>query len=267
MEVQVDPSGEVWIWNAVAYAVSQFSVTWQIDWVEPRSTSSHCGSENALDQRVPRLPSTAAEAGKLAFSSDDAVAGRFSARFVVPQAAADVTAPWLGAVVARNAATRVNAAMTAPKERWRKRRRASACGMGLMAVLSRMCGTRAGAGRGPSVNGTGSAGGRRAALAMDRMEILAMPSADVWNAAAQRTSGRYLSRRGRFRWGRGRGGTADGGALPLGRRTLSLASGQRRQASQNLRRDARHLPGRVDRGSEVLPAHPNPLGQGLGRDR
>jgi hypothetical protein len=76
--------------------------------------------------------------------------------------AAGATAPWLGAVVARNAATRVNAAMTAPKERWRKCRRASACGMGLMSVLSRMCGTRAGAGRGPSVNGTGSADGRRA---------------------------------------------------------------------------------------------------------
>src|ERR1035438_1555904 len=85
MLVQVDPSGEVWIWNALPYAASQFSVTWQIDWVEPRSTSSHCGSENALDQRVPRLPSTAAEAGKPAFSSEEAVAVLFSARFVVPQ--------------------------------------------------------------------------------------------------------------------------------------------------------------------------------------
>src|ERR1035437_9515231 len=85
MEVQVVPSGEVWIWNAVAYAVSQFSVTWQIDWVEPRSTSSHCGSEKALDQRVPRLPSTALDAGKPAFSSEEAVAVLFSARFVVPQ--------------------------------------------------------------------------------------------------------------------------------------------------------------------------------------
>src|ERR1039458_5330033 len=120
MEVQVDPSGEVWIWNAVAYAVSQFSVTWQIDWVEPRSTSSHCGSENALDQRVPRLPSTAAEAGKSAFSSDDAVAGWFSARFVVPQAAAGATAPWLGAVVARNAATKGEAAMSTPTESSRR---------------------------------------------------------------------------------------------------------------------------------------------------
>src|ERR1035437_5667900 len=75
MEVQVDPSGEVWIWNAVAYAVSQFSVTWQIDWVEPRSTCSHCGSLKALDQRVPRLPSTAAEAGGPAFSGEDGAGG------------------------------------------------------------------------------------------------------------------------------------------------------------------------------------------------
>src|SRR5262245_34534886 len=44
--------------------------------VVPRSTWIHCGSLNALDQRVPVLPSTAAEAGKVAFSVDDAVAGR-----------------------------------------------------------------------------------------------------------------------------------------------------------------------------------------------
>src|ERR1035441_9385989 len=85
MVVQVDPSGEVCIWNALPYAFSQFRTTWQIDWVEPRSTSSHCGSENALDQRVPRLPSTASWAGKPAFSSEEAVAVLFSARFVVPQ--------------------------------------------------------------------------------------------------------------------------------------------------------------------------------------
>src|ERR1017187_6807706 len=85
MVVQVDPSGEVWIWNALPYAFSQFRTTWQIDWVEPRSTSSHCGSENALDQRVPRLPSTASWAGKPAFSREEAVAVLFSARFVVPQ--------------------------------------------------------------------------------------------------------------------------------------------------------------------------------------
>src|ERR1039457_6772240 len=87
MEVQVVPSGEVWIWNAVAYAASQFSVTWQMDWVEPRSTSSHCGSEKALDQRVPRLPSTAFEAGEPAFSREDAVAVLFRARLVVPHVA------------------------------------------------------------------------------------------------------------------------------------------------------------------------------------
>ena len=83
--VQVAASGEVWIWNAVAYAASQFSVTWQIDWLDPRSTWSHCGSEKALDQRVPVLPSTAFDAGSEAFSSDDAVAGWFRAAFVVPQ--------------------------------------------------------------------------------------------------------------------------------------------------------------------------------------
>src|ERR1700759_3585944 len=56
-----------------------------MDWEEPRSTSSHCGSEKALDQRVPVFPSTAAEAGVPAFSVEDAVAVLFSARFVVPQ--------------------------------------------------------------------------------------------------------------------------------------------------------------------------------------
>src|ERR1700726_3348365 len=85
MGVQVVPSGEVWIWNAVAYAASQFSVTWQIVWLDPRATSSHCGSENALDQRVPVLPSTTALAGEPAFSVEEAVAVLFSATFVVPQ--------------------------------------------------------------------------------------------------------------------------------------------------------------------------------------
>jgi hypothetical protein len=46
----------------------------------PRSACSHCWSENALGQRVPVLPSTAAEEGKLAFFVDDAVAGWPSAR-------------------------------------------------------------------------------------------------------------------------------------------------------------------------------------------
>src|SRR5216683_1231915 len=84
IDVQVEPSGDVWIWNDFAYAASQVSTTWQIVWVEPRSTSSHCGSEKALDQRVPRFPSTAFEAGKVAFSSEDAVAGWFRATLAVP---------------------------------------------------------------------------------------------------------------------------------------------------------------------------------------
>src|SRR5579859_5246909 len=75
MVVHVVPSLEVWIWNAVAYAVSQFRTTWVIVWVAPRSTSSHCGSLNALDQRVVVLPSTAFEAGYPEACSDDAVAG------------------------------------------------------------------------------------------------------------------------------------------------------------------------------------------------
>src|ERR1022692_4903833 len=60
-------------------------------WLDPRSTWSHCGSANALDQRVPVLPSTAAEAGKLALSVDDAVAGRPAARLVLPQLAAEAS--------------------------------------------------------------------------------------------------------------------------------------------------------------------------------
>jgi hypothetical protein len=51
----------------------------------PRSTRSHCGSLNALDQRVPALPSTAALAGKVAFSTLDAAAGRPRAALAVPQ--------------------------------------------------------------------------------------------------------------------------------------------------------------------------------------
>jgi len=68
--VQVVPSGEVWIWNAVAYAVSHCKTTWLIEAVAPRSTCSHCGSEKALDQRVLVLPSTAFDAG------NEAILGR-----------------------------------------------------------------------------------------------------------------------------------------------------------------------------------------------
>src|SRR4051812_10495837 len=76
MSVQLAASFETWIRNDRAYAVSQFRTIWLMVAVAPRSTWSHCGSLNALDQRVPVLPSTAADAGKLPFSADEAVAGR-----------------------------------------------------------------------------------------------------------------------------------------------------------------------------------------------
>src|SRR3954452_19686204 len=74
MFVQFVPSVEVWIWKALAYAASQFRTALLIECVAPRSTRSDCGSLTALDHRVPVFPSTAADAGKLAFSVDDAVA-------------------------------------------------------------------------------------------------------------------------------------------------------------------------------------------------
>src|SRR6266851_4594661 len=75
IEVQFVPSGDVWIWNALPYAASHCSTTWVIEALAPRSTCSHCGSLNALDQRVAVLPSTAFAAGNVAFSTDDAVVG------------------------------------------------------------------------------------------------------------------------------------------------------------------------------------------------
>ena len=74
--VQAVPSAEVWIVKARAYAPSQFRTTRLIAADEPRSTWIHCGSLNALDHRVPGLPSTAAEAGVPAPSVDDASTGR-----------------------------------------------------------------------------------------------------------------------------------------------------------------------------------------------
>src|SRR4051812_45845705 len=74
MSVQAEPSAEVWILKALPYADSQLSATELMVSVAPRSTLSHCGSLAALDQRVPVLPSTAAEAGVPAFSVLDAVA-------------------------------------------------------------------------------------------------------------------------------------------------------------------------------------------------
>ena len=107
--VQFVPSADVWIWNAVAYAVSQSSTTWLIDAVVPRSTSSHCGSLNALDQRVLVLPSTAADAGNDAFSTEDAVA-------VLP-CDSRVAASALCAAPPSNAAAMASAAITAANKR------------------------------------------------------------------------------------------------------------------------------------------------------
>src|ERR1039457_1396492 len=171
--VQFTASGDVWIWNALPYAVSQFRVTWQIDWVEPRSTCSHCGSLKALDQRVPRLPSTAAEAGGPAFSVEDAVAGWLRARLVVPQVAAEAAGTMPGlprAVVARNAATRASAATATPMTRERERCRTSVYGMRLMDVLSRM--------RGPHRRGVGA--GRTYSYETVQMNVIAAtaPAAD-----------------------------------------------------------------------------------------
>src|SRR5258705_5170106 len=91
----------------------------------PRSTSSHCGSEKALDQRVPVLPSTALEAGKPAFSVEDAVAVLPSATFVVPQlAAAAVDAapggmPTVSAAATSNPAARLSVVAAAATTRHR----------------------------------------------------------------------------------------------------------------------------------------------------
>src|SRR2546430_10782696 len=88
--VQLLASAETWSWKARPKAVSQFSPIRQRSCELPRSTWIDWGSPNALDHRVPALPSTALAAGKLAFSVDEAVAGRFSATLVVPQSAGAV---------------------------------------------------------------------------------------------------------------------------------------------------------------------------------
>src|SRR5947209_7293017 len=85
MVLHVVASVDVWIWNALAYAVSQFSTTRLMEWVEPRSTWIHCGSLNALDHRVPVLPSVAALAGYAPLSVEDAVVGLpWDSRLLVP---------------------------------------------------------------------------------------------------------------------------------------------------------------------------------------
>src|SRR5512147_1366000 len=63
--------------NAFAYAFSQLIAIRLTAVAAPRSTWNHCAAANALDQRVPLSPSTAALAGVPAHSDDDAVAGLF----------------------------------------------------------------------------------------------------------------------------------------------------------------------------------------------
>src|ERR1700730_1118394 len=112
--------------------------TWQTGWAVPRSTSSHWGSEKALDQRVVRLPSVALEAGQAGPCIDDAVVGWCSARFVVPQEAA-AALPALMVAADRSAPTTLSVAMTMPaaRHRYRRRQRGSVRVRRLMGVLSR----------------------------------------------------------------------------------------------------------------------------------
>src|SRR5215469_17335018 len=84
MVVQLVASCDVCIWYALAYAASQFNVTWLMLYDWPRSTCSHCGSLKPLDHRVPRLPSTALAGPRLAFSLDEDVAGLPWAMLVPP---------------------------------------------------------------------------------------------------------------------------------------------------------------------------------------
>src|SRR5688572_29757986 len=75
---------ETWLWELRPKAASQSSWTRQMFLVTPRSTWIHCGSANVEAQRVPvALPSTARFGVVPAFSLDDEVAGRLSARLVV----------------------------------------------------------------------------------------------------------------------------------------------------------------------------------------
>src|SRR5689334_21283402 len=79
---------------------------------DPRSTVIHCGSLKALDQRVPVLPSTAAAGGKApAFSLDEVVTGRFSARLAV--CAAVPRAP----TIIEPSSVQQNKTSTAPRNR------------------------------------------------------------------------------------------------------------------------------------------------------
>jgi hypothetical protein len=122
-------SAETWIWKAVAYAASQLRTTWTTVAGAPRSTCIHCGSLNWLDHRVPELPSTAADAGVPAFSTDEAVAGLFWDSSVVAAAAGNLEAA--AAVPATRIATTATATAVLrrrPAGRARNRDRARSIG-------------------------------------------------------------------------------------------------------------------------------------------
>jgi hypothetical protein len=104
--------------------------------VEPRSIWIHCGSENADDHRVEVLPSTAADAGVPAFCVDEAVAGRFTARLVVPQlAAAARGAPNAG--ISRPVSKAASAAIRLAEDLARRREPGGASENEDMALLAR----------------------------------------------------------------------------------------------------------------------------------
>jgi hypothetical protein len=56
----------------------------------PRSTWIHCGSLNALDHRVPTLPSKAAAADSPASWTEEARGGLFNATLVAPHVPPDI---------------------------------------------------------------------------------------------------------------------------------------------------------------------------------
>ncbi len=101
-----------------------------IDAEAPRSTWIHCGSENALDQRVPVFPSVAFEAGNVAFSTEEAVVGfpcesKVEASAAVTAVAEERAAPAVGGEFtepARSATTLTSTPIPTTRLRSRGRR-------------------------------------------------------------------------------------------------------------------------------------------------
>ena len=110
--VQVVALLEMSMWYAVANAASQWIVNPLRAAFAPRSSCSHWGSLQAYDQRVDWSPSTAAEAGVPAFSTDDAVASEPTAMLV-----SAAVAPGCGPRTSKPA-TRTARRRAAETERW-----------------------------------------------------------------------------------------------------------------------------------------------------